>query len=66
MPNEDSAVSKIKPDPPEVSYDSNNWHGGYEQDEVDDDECQHCRGDGRDPCNDYLLPCPVCQGSQQP
>lgn len=28
----------------------------------DDDECQNCHGDGRDPWNDYLLPCPMCQG----
>lgn len=28
----------------------------------EDDECERCRGDGRDPWNDYLLPCPACQG----
>jgi DnaJ-class molecular chaperone len=32
----------------------------------DDTECERCRGDGRDPWNDYLLPCPACQGEQQP
>lgn len=36
---------------------------------VDDDsheepECPRCHGDGRDPWNDYLLPCPICQGEQ--
>lgn len=30
------------------------------------DECERCHGDGRDPWNDYLLPCPLCQGEQQP
>lgn len=32
--------------------------------EYDDDECQRCHGDGMDPWNDYLLPCPLCQGEQ--
>jgi hypothetical protein len=32
----------------------------------DDPECPRCRGDGRDPMNDYLLPCPECQGEQTP
>lgn len=32
----------------------------------DDEDCPHCRGDGRDPWNDYLLPCPLCQGEQCP
>lgn len=31
-----------------------------------DGECERCRGDGMDPWNDYLLPCPLCQGEQQP
>lgn len=33
---------------------------------LDDDEpeCERCRGDGRDPWTDYLLPCPLCQGEQ--
>lgn len=26
----------------------------------DDAVCEHCHGDGRDPLNDYLLPCPHC------
>jgi len=30
------------------------------------DICQHCLDDGMDPDCDYLLPCPVCQGEQQP
>lgn len=29
-------------------------------------ECPRCRGDGRDPWCDYLLPCPECQGEQTP
>lgn len=38
---------------------------------LDDDtqpiaECYRCSGDGRDPWNDYLLPCPVCHGEQHP
>ena len=28
-------------------------------------ECQRCHGDGMDPWNDYLLPCPACQGEQR-
>ena len=31
-----------------------------------DDECSHCLGDGMDPWNDWLLPCPLCQGEQRP
>ena len=31
-------------------------------DEEQDDECPRCHGDGMDPWNDYLLPCPVCGG----
>ena len=34
--------------------------------EFEDPECPHCHGDGRDPYNDYLLPCPLCQGEQTP
>lgn len=34
--------------------------------EVDDMECERCHGDGMDPLSDYLLPCPLCQGEQQP
>lgn len=30
----------------------------------DEPECSRCGGDGRDPQNDYLLPCPLCQGEQ--
>lgn len=36
----------------------------YEDD--DGAECARCHGDGRDPWNDYLLPCPLCQGEQAP
>lgn len=32
----------------------------------DEPECERCHDDGRDPWNDYLLPCPVCQGEQRP
>lgn len=31
-----------------------------------DAECPRCHGDGMDPWNDYLLPCPLCQGEQVP
>lgn len=34
--------------------------------EFDEDWCQRCHGDGRDPYTDYLLPCPLCQGEQTP
>jgi len=36
----------------------------YEDD--DGAECARCHGDGRDPWNDYGLPCPLCQGEQKP
>lgn len=32
--------------------------------EYDDAECARCHGDGMDPYNDYLLPCPQCQSEQ--
>jgi hypothetical protein len=32
----------------------------------DEAECPRCDGDGMDPLTDYLLPCPLCQGEQQP
>lgn len=28
----------------------------------EDTECERCHGDGMDPWNDYLLPCPLCLG----
>lgn len=28
----------------------------------DELECPRCRGDGRDPWTDYLMPCPLCEG----
>ncbi len=37
----------------------------YEGDDAEA-ECSRCRGDGRDPYCDYLLPCPQCQGEQMP
>jgi len=30
----------------------------------DDPVCERCGGDGRDPWNDYLLPCPLCLGDR--
>ncbi len=34
------------------------------EDDIEDFlDCPHCRGDGMDPDNDYLLPCPMCGGS---
>lgn len=42
----------------------------FELDELDEpweeEECGRCRGDGMDPWTDYLMPCPDCQGEQQP
>ena len=38
----------------------------YEDFDDDEPECPRCHGDGRDPWNDYLLPCPECQGEQTP
>lgn len=37
-----------------------------QQDDYDEEDavCERCHGDGRDPWNDYLLPCPLCQGEQ--
>ena len=44
------------------------WQAQPEPDEdsgYDDEEpCELCHGDGRDPYTDYLLPCPHCQGEQ--
>lgn len=31
-----------------------------DEDDMPDDACLHCRGDGMDPDCDYLLPCPDC------
>ena len=28
----------------------------------DEDVCPYCGGDGGDPLNDYVLPCPECGG----
>lgn len=48
------------------------WREGADLDDLELDEpfeeeiCSRCRGDGRDPWNDYLLPCPQCQGEQRP
>jgi hypothetical protein len=35
-----------------------------DEDEDDEPECARCHGDTRDPQNDYMLPCPMCQGEQ--
>lgn len=35
-------------------------------DDTDEPECTRCHGDGTDPWCDHLLPCPECQGEQQP
>jgi DnaJ-class molecular chaperone len=45
------------------------WLAGADLDDRrfdDDDECPRCHGDGMDPWNDHLLPCPLCQGEQTP
>lgn len=31
-------------------------------DDEQDDVCPRCHGDGMYPWNDYLLPCPMCDG----
>ena len=28
-----------------------------------DDDCTYCRGDGRDRYSDYMMVCPMCDGS---
>ena len=33
--------------------------------DYDDERCARCHGDGMDPQNDYLLPCPMCQSEQR-
>ena len=47
-----SSTIKTPPEPDEEDFDP------YEE-----PPCERCRGDGMDPWNDYLLPCPECQGS---
>lgn len=37
-----------------------------DRDDETDDECSHCLGDGMDPWNDYMLPCPLCGGRDAP
>jgi hypothetical protein len=34
----------------------------YEDDDDARSACSCCGGDGGDPGNDYVLPCPVCDG----
>ena len=33
-------------------------------DHEDEAECNRCHGDGMDPWNDYLLPCPACRSRE--
>jgi len=35
-----------------------------DRDEPFEPEWERCHGDGMDPWNDYMLPCPLCQGEQ--
>jgi len=39
----------------------------FEDSDYDDDEpeCPRCHGEGMDPWNDYLLPCPECGGEHR-
>lgn len=39
---------------------------GDDDDYSDDTHCERCNGDGMDPWNDYLLPCPLCSSEQRP
>jgi hypothetical protein len=50
----------------ESSESTEEFGGKWTGSEEDDAECPRCQGDGMDPQNDYLLPCPLCQGEQQP
>jgi hypothetical protein len=34
----------------------------YDECREDEEVCERCHGDGMDPWNDYLLPCPLCLG----
>lgn len=36
----------------------------HDDEDMPDDVCLHCRGDGMDPDCDWLLPCPDCGGPQ--
>ena len=35
-------------------------------DDYDEPICARCLGDGMDPWNDYMLPCPECGGRDAP
>ena len=48
-------TDKPKPEAEREPTDDDDW--------LDDEPCSYCRGDGRDPYTDYLLPCPFCDGS---
>lgn len=42
------------------------WMQGADLDDgPEEEECPRCHGDGRDPWNDYLLPCPMCLGDEK-
>ena len=45
----------IAKQPPEQEQDDSDDLGGI---------CPECNGDGGDKWNDYILPCPLCQGSR--
>jgi hypothetical protein len=44
----------VQPEGHDDDYDDNDY----------EEPCPNCKGDGRDPMNDYLLPCHLCQGQQ--
>jgi len=62
--NEDPADPSVHhpgcPTPGDCS--AHGCHGSCLEDDDDEPVCARCRGDGRDPMADYLLPCPLCQG----
>lgn len=37
-----------------------------DNDYIDETGCGHCHGDGLDPMNDYLTPCPSCHSHSTP
>ena len=56
------ATKMVAPLCSSLPMDVDDWAG----DEENDIQCERCHGDGADPWCDYLLPCPGCQGMQQP
>jgi hypothetical protein len=63
-------TSELRPNAPERPRTCDDGCNGCDEctDYIEDDaeSCRRCHGDGRDPWNDYLLPCPLCQGEQYP